>query len=316
MELVSDAINTASTENEVSASVFSPETSESKLSVVSSETGETNAITIEDVSGSLLSSIGLDFSTRSLASGDTGGYTNSSDELNANLTLNGVNIVRDSNTIDDLITGVTLSLKEAMAEGVPTVNVTVANNLEAIRSDFDDFISKFNEAYSFVKENYKTSEDGNRGIFVGNSSALQLTQKFSQITTSQVEGLTEGNLSFLSEIGIEFDTQNGLKISEKDEFEDALKNRADEVATLFNSENGVATQLFDVVSNYVGTDGVIDSIVDSYDKTVSYLADKITKQEERIDKGALVLRHQYEQMQMQLISLYENQSYFNSFGIF
>ena len=38
----------------VSASVFSPKSGESKLSVVSSDTGEENAITIKDVTGSAL----------------------------------------------------------------------------------------------------------------------------------------------------------------------------------------------------------------------------------------------------------------------
>ena len=34
-----------------------------------------------------------------------GGYSYTSDELNSKLSLNGVDIVRDSNTIDDLING-------------------------------------------------------------------------------------------------------------------------------------------------------------------------------------------------------------------
>lgn len=316
MELVSDAINDATAETEVTASVFSPKNGESKLSLVATESGETNAITIEDISGSLLSSIGMDFSDRTLASGTTGGYTNTADELNANITLNGIDIVRDSNTIDDLISGVTISLKEEMAEGVPTVNLMVENNIEAIRADLDEFIEKFNESYMYVKDNYKSTEDGDRGVFVGNSSALAITQKFSQISTLQVEGLTEGNLSYLSQIGIEFDTKTGLSITDSDDLEDALTNNADEVAALFNSENGIANQLYDFVENYVSDDGVISSMTNTYDKTVSYLGDKITKQEENIDKGALVLRHQYEAMQMQLIALYENQNYFNSLGIF
>lgn len=316
MELVSDAINDATTETEVTASVFSPKNGESKLSVVATESGETNAITIEDVSGSLLSAIGMDFSTRTIASGSTGGYTNTADELNANITLNGIDIVRDSNTIDDLISGVTISLKEEMAQGVPTVNLMVENNIEAIRADVDDFIEKFNESYMYVKDNYKSTEDGDRGIFVGNSSALTITQKFAEIATNQVDGLTDGNLSFLSQIGIEFNTKTGLSISDSEDLEDALTNNADEVAALFNSDSGIANQLYDFIENYVSDDGVIAGMIDSYDDTVGYLADKITRQEENIDKGALALRHQYEAMQMQLVALYENQNYFNSLGIY
>ncbi len=56
-----------------------------------------------------------------------------------NYNLNGVSVERSSNIIDDLITDVTLSLKDEMAIGVPTVNVIVKNNMEAIKGDLKRF---------------------------------------------------------------------------------------------------------------------------------------------------------------------------------
>lgn len=315
MELVADAINEAS-DGAVTASVFSPTSTQSKLSVVAANSGETNAITIQDVTGSVLDTVGMNFSSRILLTGDSGGYSYSSSELNAELTLNGVNIVRDSNTIDDLINDVTLSLKQAMEQGVPTVNITIKNNMEAIKADIEDFIAKFNEAYTFTKENYKSTEDGDRGVFVGNSSALSILQEFSTISTNKVTGIADGDLSSLSEIGISFDPLNGLSISSSSDLEDAISKTPDQVAAIFNSTNGVANKLFEVVDNYVGVDGVIGNLVDSYDKSVSYYSDKISSMETRVDKGAEVLRRQYEQLQMQLATIYEAQSYFNTAGIF
>ena len=315
MELVSDAINNAS-DGIVNASVFSPTSDDSKLSLVASESGGANAITIEDVSGSLLGSIGLDLSSRTLSSGNNGGYSYSADELNSKLSLNGVNIVRNSNTITDLINGVTLSLKQEMEVGVPTVNVTVKNNIEATKSDIEDFISKFNEAYMQIKDNYSTSEDGKRGIFVGNSSAISLMQNLGTMVSSKVEGIEDGNLSFLSEIGIKFEPSTGLSIADSDELEEALSSHPNQVASLFNSENGIANQLFSLVENYIGDSGVIKNMVSAYDKSVTYYKDKISSQEERIDKSASVLRGQYEKLQLQLASLSEMQAYFNMAGIF
>ena len=57
MDIISEAINKAS-DGEVNASVFSPTGSQSKLSVVAANSGSSNALTIEDVSGGVLSSIG------------------------------------------------------------------------------------------------------------------------------------------------------------------------------------------------------------------------------------------------------------------
>lgn len=316
MELISDAINETLSDT-VSASVFSPSSGESKLSVVSAETGETNAITIKDVSGSALESIGMNFNSRSLLVDDgTGGYSVASDKLNAKLTLNGVSVSRDTNVIDDLISDVTLSLKNEMAEGVPTVNIIVKNNMEAIKSDLNDFITKFNDAYQYIKNNYYSDEDGARGVFVGNATALGLMQTLSNTAYNKVEGIEEGSLSFLSEIGIDFDPSSGLSITDDDVLEEALEANPSQVADLFNSEKGIANQLYDLVSSYIGSDGVISNLITSYDSTVSYLADSITAKETQINKSAELLRSQYEKMQLQLSELLSTQNYLSSMGLF
>ena len=141
-------------------------------------------------------------------------------------------------------------------------------------------------------------------------------QSFSSITSNKVEGISEDQLNFLSEIGITFNTQSGLSISDSDDLEEALKTNPDQVAALFNSENGIANQLHELVENYVGIDGTISNMVKAYDKSVSYYSDKISFQESRIDKSAMVMRRQYEQLQLQLASLSEMQSYFSMAGIF
>ena len=315
MELVADAINDAS-DGVLNASVFSPTDGNSKLSIVAAGSGSSNAISISDATGGLLDSIGLNLTSRTIISGDSGGYSYASDELNSKIQLNGIDIERNSNVIDDLIDGITLSLKKAMEVGIPTINLTVKNNIEATKTDIEDFISKFNDAYLLIKENYKTQEDGTRGIFVGNASAIGLMQSFSSITSNKVEGISEDQLNFLSEIGITFNTQSGLSISDSDDLEEALKTNPDQVAALFNSENGIANQLHELVENYVGIDGTISNMVKAYDKSVSYYSDKISFQESRIDKSAMVMRRQYEQLQLQLASLSEMQSYFSMAGIF
>lgn len=316
MELIADAINDALSDS-VSASVFSPKSGQSKLSVVSAETGEENAITIKDVTGSALQSIGMNFTSRTLLADDgSGGYSNSLTDLNAKLNLNGVSVERSSNTIDDLITDVTLSLINEMEEGVPTVNIIVKNNIEAIKSDLQDFIAKFNDGYKFIKKNYYSNEDGSRGIFVGNATALGLIQSFTNSAYQKVEGIADGNLSFLSEIGIDFDPANGLSITDNDILEEALTAKPNQVAAMFNSENGIANKLFNLVDSYVSNGGVIKNLIDSYDNSVSYLADKISSRETQIDNNAKVLRHQYESMQMQLSQLLTTQNYLNSMGLF
>ncbi|MFZ1289108.1 MAG: flagellar filament capping protein FliD [Melioribacteraceae bacterium] len=316
MKIIAEAINEA-LGDAVSAAVFSPKNGESKLSVISTESGSDNAITIKDVTGNALDTVGLSFNTRSLLSDDgTGGYSTTSSALDAVLNLNGVTVVRGSNTIDDLISEVTLSLKNEMEVGIPTVNVIVKNNMEAAKADIEDLISSFNEAYSFVKNNYYADEDGQRGIFVGNATAIGLMQSFGSISYQKVDGLAEGNYSFLSEIGIEFDPTSGLSIGDDDLLTEALEANPDQVADLFNSEEGIANKLYDMVETYISNDGVISNLVKNYDSSISYLNDKIDYKETQLDKNAEVLRKKYEQMQLQLSQIYSTQNSLSILGIF
>ncbi|MEE9432452.1 MAG: flagellar filament capping protein FliD [Melioribacteraceae bacterium] len=313
MELIAEAINDA-TDSTVTASVFSPKDGEAKLTVVSKDKGENNAITIKDVTGSVLSSIGLDFSSRTITVGNNGGYSHELTDLNSKLTLNGIAIERSSNAIDDLISGVTLSLKSAMDESVPKVNLTIRNNVKEITSDIKEFIKNFNESYKYVKENYKTTEDGKRGVFVGNSSALGLTQSMSKIAYAKVEGIDIGNYGSLSEIGITFNSETGLSISDSGDLEDALESNPDQVADLFTSENGVANKLYDLVELYVGSEGAIANLTDSYDKSASFLSDRIETKETQIDKSSDILRRQYESLQIQLANLLQSMNDYQSLG--
>ena len=210
----------------------------------------------------------------------------------------------------------TLTLKNQMEEGIPTVNLIVKNNREAIKSDIEDLISSFNEAYSFVKNNYYADKDGQRGIFVGNATAIGLMQSFGTISYEKVQGLSDGNYSYLSEIGIGFDPMSGLSITDDDLLTDALDTNPEQVGKLFNSENGVANKLYDMVDSYIKNKGTISNLIDNYDNSVSYLNDKIGYKETQIDKNAEVLRKKYEQMQMQLAQIYSTQNSLSTLGIF
>ncbi len=307
MTKISDAINEAS-DGSVTASVFSPTTGNTKLSITAGSSGKDNEITLTDVTGNALDSVGLNLSTRTLAGTDgSAGYIYAEDALNAKLNFNGIDVERSSNTINDLITGVTLILKKQLDTGVPTINVTIDFNLKNIQDKINEFIDKFNQAYKYIKDNYNSTKE-KRGIFTGNNNASNLKQKLSSEVSTQVTGLTSGALSYLSEIGVKFDPESGLSLSDSSKLEDAIKSKPDEVKALFNSSDGIATRLFDTVDAYAKTSGVIDNIVESYDSTVSYLSDKITYSNERIDKGAEILRKKYEMLQSQLATLIASQN--------
>jgi Flagellar capping protein len=148
--------------------------------VLVSKTTGSNSIARADVSGNLLDVLGL------LDSGNNARAQVSLGK-DAIIRVSGFNndqdIIRSSNTISDVIPGVTLQL--IAADPTKPVTVTVGRDAEALKSAIKAFVDKFNAAVSLMYqrltekpvENPKTEAERKLGCCVGTalwSSSAQL----------------------------------------------------------------------------------------------------------------------------------------------
>ena len=105
------------------------------------------------------------------ASGNvSGGVANMSQNtaaLSASLVVNGLSVSRDSNTINDLISGVTLNLLAKSTTTTPTL--TVASDTQSIESGVKDFIGAYNGASGLIASVVKSSAT-NRALLAGDST--------------------------------------------------------------------------------------------------------------------------------------------------
>ena len=302
----------------VTSTSFSPSSGLTQISLTSTQFGSGFKIEdISDTSGNLLASFGLNLGTNRTAyvqnqtGEDTAGYVHQLTALNSKFAFNGLEIERFSNTISDLVTGVTISLKSLMTEDDPDVTVNVNVDVKSIRSKIEEFITNFNDLYTYIKSNSKTTE-GKRGVLLGNSSASSLASILSTAAYSPVPGISSSEINTLSELGITFDTQNGLSISNSNQLDNAITSNSAQVEALFNSDSGLANTLYDNVKPYTGTGGYIDKLKSSLKTNVDYLNDSIESTKKRIEKSADILRQNYYQLQMQLASLLSSSGNFNS----
>lgn len=302
----------------VTSTSFSPSSGLTQISLTSTQSGSGFKIEdISDTSGNLLASFGLNLGTNRTAyvqnqtGEDTAGYVHQLTALNSKFAFNGLEIERFSNTISDLVTGVTISLKSLMTEDDPDVTVNVNVDVKSIRSKIEEFITNFNDLYTYIKSNSKTTE-GKRGVLLGNSSASSLASILSTAAYSPVPGISSSEINTLSELGITFDTQNGLSISNSNQLDNAITSNSAQVEALFNSDSGLANTLYDKVKPYTGTGGYIDKLKSSLKTNVDYLNDSIESTKKRIEKSADILRQNYYQLQMQLASLLSSSGNFNS----
>ncbi|HOO64810.1 MAG TPA: flagellar filament capping protein FliD, partial [Synergistaceae bacterium] len=126
------------------------------------------------------------------------------------LDLNGVEVRRSSNTIDDLVGNTTLELK-----GIGHVGMEIVLDTEQAITAIQDFVTAYNDAMDWINirlseeeeveqnsEDWQTSSDFDKkfGLLHGNSMLWQTKSRLRQLISDPIETL--GPLSMLSQIGI------------------------------------------------------------------------------------------------------------------
>lgn len=219
---VKDAINAQTTTTGVAASIIQVSQGSYKLILTSSDTGE--EISLTDGGDGVLQSLGL-----------LDGSGNIAEELtaaqNAIIIVDGVEITRSSNTINDAIDGLTFNLYEADAG--KTISVEIATDLAQIKAAIIGFVESYNAYREFVLTQQTLTSNG----AVSEDSALFSDTLLKNINTQVYQALNatvnyDGEkLAITNLLGVSFNSDNTLSINE-DALNSALTNNLDKVKAL------------------------------------------------------------------------------------
>ena len=157
-------------------------------------------------------------------------------------------IERESNTISDVITGVTLNLKD-----VGTIQIDVAKDMDAIKEQVRNFVDQVNNIITTIQGYTKVNSGTNEGsIFTGNSTINMTMENIKSILSSIGVGFDRDNDTYptLSTIGITTDAQTGSTtygqlLLDESKLEEALNSNAEAVAEIFSADLVAATNSSD-----------------------------------------------------------------------
>jgi flagellar hook-associated protein 2 len=149
----------------------------------------------------------------------------------AAMSINGLNITRDTNTVTGAINGVTLDLLKADIGNLVSIDVKES------RTEVTASINGFVEAYNELNKNINTltsydPETGTGSALTGDFTVRSIKSQIRSIIFGSVSGLT-GNIRSLVDIGITTNTEGSLDV-DSSKLDDALNNYASEVETLFS----------------------------------------------------------------------------------
>ena len=252
VESLSNAINAQGDDLGVSASVLKDDTGNYNLVVTSDDTGVDNGFTIS------FSDPSVTQKTLSQAQNAIVWYGGQN---------TGIRYESQSNTISDMIPGVTINVTQP-----GQLTIDVVPDTEAITTDVQAFVDSYNAMLDVFTTHVNTPE----GALYANGSARGIQNSLKQtFYTVSPDGMMMANY------GITSDPYTGKLTLDTEELQTALTENPEDVAALFKD---IATQIDDLVYNYTSTSGTIYNAQQSLDKEKAAIQSDMDALDRRMDK--------------------------------
>ncbi len=259
----------------------------------------------------------------------------------ARVEIDGVEVTRSSNEIDDLIPGTTLNLQ---GESPSPVTITVEPDTEAVKDAIISFVGSYNQVVrdaniltrteeAIVEEiGYFSDEEREQamerlGMFQGDSLLNNLRSRLQTIMMNPYPTSAGQELNLLAEMGIStnasgFNTggfsasrlRGYLEIDEN-ALDNALANNFDAVQDLFANDTdgdlvadtGIAVETNTFTRPFVQSGGIIANRAGNLDTQISQTQDDIEDYSERLDRYEQELRREFGRMEGAMDSLEDSQ---------
>lgn len=245
----------------VTATIISENASSHRLVLTSTETGSAKAMSLS-FSGTLGTDLGM----------ATINNVGSLAELDAEIVVDNMyTITRGSNTINDAIDGLTLTLK---AETASAATLTMARDTEAVAESVQKFVDAYNALRSTI-----TSLRGKE--LKSDSTLRSVEAQIQAIFNTPPDGL-DASFSHLSQIGASIQKDGTMKL-DKTALTDAIATDFDGVAQLFaNDDQGYMYRLDAAVTGLLQSDGLLDGREDGIKERQKSVTSRIDNMQYRL----------------------------------
>ena len=266
---VATKVNKSSKESGISASVV-----DDRLVLSNTKTGGRNF----SVEGTAVGVVGFD--TAETIKGQE-----------AKFRLDGIEIIRDSNTVSDVIEGVTFNLVQTTND--KPVKLSLTNDTEKMKASVKDFVSQYNSLMSLINDKLSVgnpSEEGNTtGALVGDSSLTRLQAELRNLITSP---MTSGVRLKPGQLGISTTDREGTLGFDDELFTEQFEKDSEAVQNFFfqnekvdgvTNESGYTVGLQSLADRYLSeksdSKGIIATKFDTFESSIKDLNKQIQQVE-------------------------------------
>lgn len=277
-----NAINSSASNYGVTASILNNGTT-NKLVISANNSGLANSVTL---GGTLATSLA---STTTQAATD------------ASLNVDGVPITSTSNTVSNVLPGVTLTL-----QNIGTTNLSVTRDVSAITSKVTDFVNSYNKLVTAIGNDRMKG-----GPLEADSTALSIQDQLTGVinTTANIAG---GSYGYLAQVGVSIQ-KDGTMALDSTAFTSAISTNFNSVVSLFtDSSQGFASRLYDQSFNMLGSGGLLQNKTDGLNNRINDIQTQSDQLNSRLVLTQQRLQAEYSAMDSMVASMRQAATYLSS----
>jgi flagellar hook-associated protein 2 len=263
------------------------------------------------------------------------------------LRLDGIEVRRPTNVVEDLLPGVTLTLNGASTE---PVDLDIVGDHELVKSRVIEFIGSYNRLLTeidiltrsddavitdagFLSDEEQDDARSRLGLFQSDLALIQLKSALQRTIMNAYPTDANRELALLSQIGVATDVRrsgsglDGTRLRGYLEVDEALLDIAlakerTHVRQLFGNDTdndliidaGVAYVVDRFLTSYVQPNGVIDARLATLDGNLSRRSSEVERLEVRLDRREQQLRVQFTEMEAAVQSLERSSAALQNLG--
>jgi flagellar hook-associated protein 2 len=292
LEGIRDAINAANMG--VSATIVNDGSGTPyRLALSSANSGVSNSIKI--------STDGANAAITGLLAHNPAGTQNLSETVtakNAAFTVNGIAVSKSSNTVTDVIDGVTLTLGKESA----TANLTVERDTAAVTTAVSNFVTAYNDLYTSMKNTFAYKSGS---ALAGDTTLRSLQSEMREIVATAASGGTYANLF---EVGVSTKADGTMQV-DSGKLSSKMATNFGAVSSLFSSATGFATRFDTWSTAALAFDGTFANKTSNINKSITSISNELATLETRMTALEKLYRQQYSSLNVTLAGLNQTSTY-------
>ncbi|MCX7879312.1 MAG: flagellar filament capping protein FliD [Ignavibacteria bacterium] len=292
LSIIASAINNTNDINAY-ASVVKDTNTTVRLTITAKNTGSENRITFNDNGSGVLNALGFDNVDPNAnirtptQSGNQYAHFKISDisQLDSEAEINGIPIIRGSNSLSDVISGLTINLNKVQDSNAQPITLTTEVDISAVQSHINSLLNAFNETLQFL--------NANKNLLKDEPFLRNLITSLRVIPSQEITSAEPGNPRFLSEIGIRTNPDGTLTLSNISKLEENLKSNSIKVSDIFVSSDSFVKKLKNVLSPILTDTNFITSKATNAQTQVQEVQRKIAEFEAKLEIQAENYKNDY-----------------------